>query len=240
VRIVITSPPKAGNKWLKCLLSSIYGLTWMRGDSKPPTNPAAFEVWVQGQRFPDGIILHQHCRYTPRLCDAIEAIPAALVTIIRDPYDVFVSYYHWVQDRADHFPPMRAVGRPRDELVDKPLDDPEVIEFLTNRFGRDIERACGWKESGRAIVVRYEALHDDPSGELTRVTDAIEPVDPARIAAAMNSCSAENMRKLSEKMSRHVRKATVGDSTNQLGEAHLTIFRERYADLIRRLGYEVR
>jgi hypothetical protein len=240
MRIVITSPPKAGNKWLKCLLGSIYDLRWMRGDSKPPTNPAAFESWVREQRFPDGIILHQHCRYTPRLCDAIDAIPASLVTIIRNPYDVFVSYYHWVQDRADHFPPMRAIWRPRDELVAKPLDDPEVIDFLANSFGRDIERACGWKESGRAIVVRYEALHADPTAELTRVTEAIQAVDPARIAAAVEECSAENMRKRSEKMARHVRKATVGDSTNQLGAAHLAIFRERYAELIQRLGYEVR
>jgi hypothetical protein len=154
MRIVITSPPKTGNKWLKCILSRIYDLKWMRGDSKPPTNPGAFETWVREQRFPDNIIMHQHCRYTSRLCDAIDAIPASLVTIIRDPYDTFISYYHWVQDRANQLPPPGAVPRPRERIAERSLDDPNVLDFLVSQFGRDIERACGWKESGRACATR--------------------------------------------------------------------------------------
>lgn len=37
-----------------------------------------------------------------------------------------------------------------------------------------------------------------------------------------------------------IRAATVGDSRNHLSDARLAIFRERYGDLILRLGYEVR
>ena len=39
---------------------------------------------------------------------------------------------------------------------------------------------------------------------------------------------------------RRIRAATSGDWRNHLSPAHLTIFRERYADRIRALGYEVR
>ena len=76
--------------------------------------------------------------------------------------------------------------------------------------------------------------------ELKRVTDQIEPVDLATIEAAVEACTAENMRKMSEKMSTHVRSGKVGESREKLSEAHFAIFRERYADLIEKLGYEVR
>jgi hypothetical protein len=41
-------------------------------------------------------------------------------------------------------------------------------------------------------------------------------------------------------MSQHVRTAKVGDSRGKLGEVHLQIFRDRHADLLSSLGYEVR
>jgi hypothetical protein len=37
-----------------------------------------------------------------------------------------------------------------------------------------------------------------------------------------------------------VRVARVGDSREKLGPAHLELFRDRYGDIIRELGYEVR
>ena len=48
------------------------------------------------------------------------------------------------------------------------------------------------------------------------------------------------MRQISDKLERHVRSATVGESKQRLGEAHLAILREHHADVIRELGYEVR
>ena len=45
--------------------------------------------------------MHQHRRYSERWVDAIEAMPAHPVTIVRNPYDLFVSYYciQFVQPR---------------------------------------------------------------------------------------------------------------------------------------------
>ena len=56
----------------------------------------------------------------------------------------------------------------------------------------------------------------------------------------MEPCSPENMRAMNKGMSRHVRKAMVGDSRASSPRRTWTIFRERYGPLIRRLGYEVR
>jgi len=88
--------------------------------------------------------------------------------------------------------------------------------------------------------VRYEDLHQQPVAALTHLTAQIEAVEQGRIETAIATCRAENMRQISAMMSWNVRAATVGDSRERLTEAHLAIFRERYADLIRSLGYEVR
>ena len=243
MRIVISSPPKMGNKWIKCLLSRVYDLQWIIGEDSPDTNIERFDLFVSEGRFPDNTIFHQHCKYKPKICDVIEEIPAHLVTIVRDPYDAFVSMYHWIQTRTDYDRErgrVRKKERPRDAMVGKPIDDPLILDYLADGYGQQIQRAHEWVHSGRAIVVRYEDLHRDPVGALTQVTNQIEPVDPDRIAQAIEACSVDNMRKMSKRMSQHVRTAKVGDSRDTLGEAHLKIFREKYGELLTSLGYEVR
>jgi hypothetical protein len=243
MRIIISSPPKMGNKWIKCLLSRIYDLEWIVGDESPDTNIERFDLFVSEGRFPDNTIFHQHCKYKPKICDAIDEIPAHLVTIVRDPYDAFVSMYHWIQTRTDYDRQrgrVRKKQRPRDAMIGKPIDDPLILDYLADGFGQLIQRADEWVHSGRAIVVRYEDLHNDPVAALTHVTNQIEPVDTARIEQAIEACSADNMRQMSKRMSQHVRAAKVGDSRDKLGELHLKIFREKYGDLLTSLGYEVR
>ena len=243
MRIVISSPPKMGNKWIKCLLSRVYDLQWIIGEDSPDTNIERFDLFVSEGRFPDNTIFHQHCKYKPKICDVIDEIPAHLVTIVRDPYDAFVSMYHWIQTRTDYDRErgrVRKKERPRDAMVGKAIDDPLILEYLADGYGQQIQRAHEWVHSGRAIVVRYEDLHRDPVGALTQVTNQIEPVDPDRIAQAIEACSVDNMRKMSKRMSQHVRVAKVGDSRDTLGEAHLKIFRDKYGELLTSLGYEVR
>ncbi len=239
MRIVVSSPPKSGNHWIKCLLGRIYELRWIGGSKKPTIHPDEFLEWVAQGKFPDGTIFHQHCRFSKELCDVIDDVPAHHVTIVRDPYDVFVSLYYWMQERA-----ARGTGmdkdRPRNSVAGKPLDHPDVLAYLDDEFGVNIARANDWVHSGRALVVRYEELHRDPVGELKRVTDRIDPVSTERIEEAIEYCRAENMRQRNQKKAWHVRSAKVGDSRERLGEAHLAVFREQHADLIRSLGYEVR
>ena len=243
MRMVITSPPKMGNKWLKCLLGTIYGLDWVLGDDKPETNPAKFRQWVAEGNFADNTIFHQHCRYTSKLCDVVDAIPAHIVTIVRDPYDSFVSMYYWIQTRSAYDEgrgKVRPNHRPKDNMIGKAIDDPEILEFLTTSYGENLRRANDWVHSGRAAVARYEALHADPVGELTKLTNAIAPVDPVLIETAIEACTADKMRSMSKKMATHIRSAKVGDSKERLSQPHYDIFRSHYADLVRSLNYEVR
>lgn len=239
MRIVITSPPRSGNHWIKCLLGRIYDLEWIPPSQQPGHRPDEVRAWAERGAIPDGSIYFQHCRFSERLCDALEAVPARIVTIVRNPYDVFVSLYDWTQERAarDHG---RQKERKRNDLVGKPLDHPDTLAYLADEFGSNISRANDWLHSRRAVVVRYEELHRDPVAELTRATDQIEPVGRERIEAAIEACRAENMRQMKDKFSWQVRAATVGDSRARLNEEALAVFRERYGDLIRSLGYPVR
>ena len=243
MRIVISSPPKMGNKWIKCLLGQAYDLTWIVGKDSPDANIEEFSQFVADGGFPDDTIYHQHCKYKPKLCDAIEKVPAHLVTIVRDPYDAFVSMYHWIQTRTSYDQErgrVRRKIRPRDAMVGKPIDDPMILDFLADGYGDQIRRGSEWVNSGRAIVVRYEDLHRDTLAELKRVTDLIDPVDDVHLERAIEACSVENMRKMSKRMSQHVRSAQVGESKSTLSEPHLKIFREKHGELVASLGYEVR
>jgi hypothetical protein len=243
MRIVISSPPKMGNKWIKCLLGQAYDLTWINGEESPDTNIEEFIRFVEEGRFPDNTIFHQHCKYKPKVVDTIEEIPAHLVTIVRDPYDAFVSMYHWIQSRSNYDKErgrVRRKQRPRDAMVGKSIDDPVILDFLADGYGDQMRRGSEWVLSGRAIVVRYEDLHRNTMAELQRVTGLIEPVDPTRLEQAIEACSVDNMRKMSKRMSMHVRSAKVGESKSTLSEPHLRIFREKHGDLVASLGYEVR
>lgn len=239
MRIVITSPPRSGNHWLKCLLSRIYDLSWLPPKDQAGHNPDEVRAWSERGGFLDNSIYFQHCRFSDRLCDALEAVPAHLVTIVRDPYDIFVSYYHWVQERA-----ARQHGRQRAHkrhaLAGKAIDDPAVLAYVADEFGSNLARANGWLHSGRAIVARYEELHADPIAELTRVADRIEPVSPAQVEAAIEACRSDNMRQMKPKFAWQVRAATVGESRRSLGDPVLAVFRQHHAEAIRSLGYEVR
>ncbi|MCC7022797.1 MAG: hypothetical protein IT338_08215 [Thermomicrobiales bacterium] len=240
MRIVVSAPPKSGNHWIGCLLSTIYGLQYPTpGGHAATASPETLAEFAASGGFPDGSMFHHHTRFHPRLCDVIDAIPAHHVTMVRDPYDVFVSMYYWEQERS-----ARGLGRdrprPRHAMYGKPIDDEAVLQFLADGFGPHIERANGWIHSGRAIPIRYEELHDSPVAALQRVTGQIKPVSDETIVAALEACRADRARQQDEKMAWHVRAARVGDSRDKLGEAHLRIFRERHGDLIRSLGYEVR
>jgi Sulfotransferase domain len=239
VRIVIAGPPKTGNMWLKCLLSRVYELRMLRSFETPErADLSSLTSWLAAGQFPDGTIFHQHFDFAPEVADALDAVPARLVTIIRDPYDAFVSTYYTLQHHAAE---NNRKGRNFTELMGKPLDDPAVIEFLRNgRYRNNLQKARDWVTSGRAVVLRYENLSWDPVAELERATGEIVPIGLDRLESAIDYCRADRMRQRSKGGSKHVRTATVGDSMRQLTPAHLEAFRETYADIIEELGYPVR
>jgi hypothetical protein len=238
MRIVIAGPPKTGNVWLKCLLASIYQLRPL-GPSRSPESPTldSFRSWVGRGLFQDGTVFHQHYDFSHALADAILAVPAYTVTIVRDPYDAFVSSFYTNQKHAGSEVRKKRKGS---IFIGKDIDHPDVLSWLRGGgFRNHLVKANQWVGSGRTIVVRYETLLADPTAELKRLSGHLGPVSDDRIIRAVEACSADAMRQNS-RTAGHVRVAKVGDSKRRLNDEHLEIFQNQYAELITRLGYEVR
>ena len=173
MRIVIAGPPKTGNMWLKCLLGRAYGLRWLRPFETPErADLESLLPWLAANRFPDETIYHQHYDYSPEIADALDAVPAHIVTIVRDPYDAFVSTYHTLQQHAAED---NQKGRKFTEIMGKPLEHPDVVDFLRRGgYRNNLLKARDWAASGRAVVLRYEDLILDPLAELRRATKNCE------------------------------------------------------------------
>jgi hypothetical protein len=241
MRILIVAPPKAGNSWLKCLFSSVYGLDWLTSDRVPGgTTLEAFAAWLSSQGFPVNAVFHHHYDYSPRLVELAHAELIHLATILRDPYDMFVSRYFFAQAQADNEKrASKNLDRTHDVIAGRAIDDPVVLNYLANNFGAQLQKGIDWLESGASVVVRYERLVDRPEEEFTRATDQIEPVALDRVRSAIEACQAENLLRTRKGLKRRIRAATSGDWSNHLSPAHLEIFRDRHADRIRALGYNV-
>lgn len=245
MRIIVASPPRFGNHWVRCLLAHVYGLELRAGSGKPSRSSTAFAAGVVAGEFPDGSMFHIHSRYNRKLVAQLEALRAHIVTVVRDPYDAFVSYYEWVQSRYANL--LRQEGstelaesRPRHAMFGRAIDEPEVLAYLADGYGPVIQRAVEWFHSGRSDAVRFEDLNADPVGELARLTDRIEPVSRERVEAAVEFCRLENVKQRQANLARTTRHGRVGDSRVRLGEEHLRIMRESHGEMIASLGYPVR
>jgi hypothetical protein len=239
MKILIVAPPKTGNSWLKCLLSSAYGLEWLTASKVPEgTDVQDFRAWVESGGFPENGVFHHHYDFSDELCDIADAHGIRLATILRDPYDTFVSRFFFTQAQADN-PNRGEKGQAHDAMIGKTIDSPETMDYLASGFTGTLDKGIEWLTSGRSVVVRYENLHADPMTELARATSQIEPVSPERIQHAIEACQADTLLQTRKGLKRRIRSATVGDWRNHLNEEHLRIFREVHAERIRALGYEV-
>jgi hypothetical protein len=225
--------------WLKCLLGRAYGLRWLRPFETPArADLLALEEWLARSPFPDDTIFHQHYDYSSEVANTLSAVPARLVTIVRDPYDAFVSTYYTLQHHAEN---QNQKGRRFTELMGKNLEDAEVIDFLRRGgYENNLRKARDWALSGDAVVLRYEDLIHDPLTALERAAEEIGPISDEQLQIAIEYCTADRMRERTKGGRTHVRSATVGDSRKKLNQAHFDAFREAYGELIDELGYQVR
>lgn len=242
MRIVVVAPTMAGNRWLACSLGAIHGLT----PASPPRERGADEAapvaaWVAGGGFPDGAIVHHPYRFSPGLAEAIGSVPAQAVTVVRDPYDLFLAAYRAAQagPRGASAPSRRA--RRADAMTGKPIDHPDVLDFLANEFASGLIKTVEWLRSGRAFSVRYEELERDPTDALRRLVERIDPAAVDRIEPAIAACGPLVERGRAGARDRRARAAEATSAAPiALTDAHLCLFRDRHADLVRELGYPLR
>lgn len=237
MRIVIASQPKTGNVWIRRLLAEIYGLSDLNESlsDKLPKNGITFLQFVEQGLFPDDSIFHEHYFPNPaRVIRPSRKVGARLVTMVRNPYDAFVSFFHYVNNFPERF-----LSVPLSTLVGKPIDHPDVLDYVENHFSEHLKLSLQWVQSGASIIVRYEDLLANPVETLKTVTGMIHCVDQSRIEEVVDGNSAERMKAAGGWLAKHVRSGNVGDWKAELNETHLEAFRRCHGDAIRTIGYVV-
>jgi hypothetical protein len=239
MRILIAGPPKTGNVWIENILANAYRLVVLNlvEGFTLPLDAEDFSSFVEDDRFPDNAIFHQHYEPDAKLLEACERLSCAIVTPIRNPYDTFVSLYHYVQEFQDAFV---TAGDPARVMIGEPIDSDAVLTYLMHGFRSHLELGAAWIRSARSIVVRYERLQFDARAEATRVTEALRPVPQDVLDQALQLSTADVMRGMDPLIARHIRSGKVGGWRRHLKNAHLETMRKYHAELIAELGYAVR
>jgi hypothetical protein len=233
MRILIAGQPKTGNVWARKLFSQLYRLDDLNESlGRVPENVPTFLRFVEHGSFKENSVFHSHLFPNPKLRDACEGLGCNLITMLRNPYDAFVSFYFYVNRLAERFH-----HGPFAVIIGKPIDHPDVLEFVRTEYLRHLNLAVRWVNSGKAIVIRYEDLHARPVETIRDVADRICPVEDDQIRSAVEQCQAEKLKRRGGWIKGHIRSATTGNWEEHLGPAHFEAFKESSADLIIRLGY---
>ena len=236
MRVLLAGSAKTGNVWVENLLSHIYDLKVLVPPFVPERNIQSYTDFIEQGLFEEKSIFHQHFDFSNELCDISDALPCHIITVVRNPYDVFTSLYFYIQNFPTAFIAANNAGS---IAIGKSIDHPDVLRFLEENFRKQLMRSVSWMQSGRALVVRYEDMHRDAFGTIGNLVEQIEPAHESWIVRAIELCSAARMRKRDEWMEKHIRSAVIGDWQNHLSNVHLEIFRSSHADLVEILGYDV-
>jgi hypothetical protein len=233
MRIVLAGPPKTGNVWVENILALMYDLEVLQ---VVPKDSTAFTAFCRDGQFADGAIFHQHFSPDDEFLAATSEAGVDIVTVIRNPYDTFVSVYYYIQNFSQAFV---EAADPAARLAGKAIDSPEAFEFLAEGFKVNLQQAVDWLRSGRSNVVRYEDIQVTPVRTISRLAATLKAVPEERIRQAIILSRAHLMRSRDEVMAKHIRSGTVGDWMNHLTEQHLDVFREHHSESIRLLDYDV-
>ena len=229
---------------MRLILSRLYGLEDLNAvpEDIPGTRGHSFLAFVFRGGFHDNSILQQHLRANDhKVLEGCDICGCQVVTLLRDPYDAFVSFYFYVNRMKRLFREL-----PDGVMIGKPIDHPEVVAFIRSHYKRHLKMAHGWLRSQRAVVVRYEDMRGDTEAAIRDLTSEIGARPEAAVRAAVEACRAERLRGKGEAtkdhrwIRSHIRSATTGDSSKYLTQVHFDAFRESSAGLIRALGYPVR
>jgi hypothetical protein len=237
----LVSFPRSGNTWTRFLVCNLI-------DPDHPVNFAQLEAripeiyYVSDRKlraFPRPRVIKSHECFDPRY--------KKIIYIVRDPRDVFISYYEFQLKR-------RVIA-----------DDCSLEQFLPRFMESAIEPKMGtWRDhvvswmatrgdQSNFLLLRYEEMLANTQNEAAKIA-AFLGLDssPERTSRAVDLSSADRMRKLEKEQSQQwdatrntrqdkpfVRKATAGGWKSILPEACVAQIESAWGDLMRSVGYEL-
>ncbi|MCC7119857.1 MAG: sulfotransferase domain-containing protein [Anaerolineales bacterium] len=228
--------PKSGTTWVGFALSNVINEKLkldlnLRNfiEIVPDLNDAYFskQPFKQYDHLNDPRILMTHAPYDP-------AFPK-IIYVLRDPRDVFVSYWHHkrLTEAGFHL-----------SLKDYLLADDHWPCSWDKHAG-------GWLLSGRTnvLTIRYEEMHSNAQATLRKIVNFIglPDVSEAVLEKAITASRFDKMQKLEEqhgvdrsqgsKDERFIRQGRTGSWRNELDEECLQILEGKLGAVMERLGY---
>jgi hypothetical protein len=237
----LVSFPRSGNTWTRFLVCNLI-------NPDDPVNFAQLESRIPEiyyvsdwklRAFPRPRVIKSHECFDPRY--------KRIIYIVRDPRDVFISYYEFQLKR-------RVIS-----------DDCSLEEFLPRFLESAIEPKTGtWRDhvvswmatragQNNFLLLRYEEMIADTQREASKIASFLGlDCHPDRIRRAVDLSSADRMRKLEKEQSGQwaatsktrqdkpfVRKAAAGAWKSTLSEQCVAQIESSWGDVMHSVGYEL-
>lgn len=233
LKIMIVGAPKAGNVWLKHLLSHIYGV--------PMVDVSGLEDPRDALNRPQ-FVTHQHILPRRDFLGWGERENVYFITMARHPGDLFLSLYHYVQNYAKAWRKAGILGQaPSHAMLGEALDSGIVLAYLAGPFFDEcLGKTWHWMTSERARLIRYEDLHLHGQATLQSLSKDLGVVGNDQIARAIEKCRFQKMKRFAgRKMKQHFRGGRVGDWALHLQDRHLEAILKRHQPILEMLGYSL-
>ncbi len=196
LKILIISTPKTGNTWLKYLLSDVYDLPIVNVEPKIRRE----DLIGFGERW----VGHQHLFPSEQLLAMLRELDVRIITTVRHPADVLVSYFHYTKALAAQG--QNYEGSPEALLLaDDEKPGVNTLRYVREAFSGILLYSAAWLPFN-PILVRYEDLKDNPVRELFRITKTLAVTADVAVERAVALCELSIMRGRIPELAYHFRK----------------------------------
>lgn len=233
--LFLVSYPKSGNTWMRFILANLLRLD----NEGPAADPIDF---ISAVRYVPEYELHTDevdAAPRPRVLKSHATFDACfprVVYLVRDPRDVYVSYFHYMRKRLPEGMDLSGFIR-MDGLHPSHWD----------------EHVAGWIDQPDVLVIRYEDMLADTATKVRRLTDywGHRGFTDAQIRDAVARSSFNQMKKIEQTKGRpfqsethrerstpFMRSGKAGAWTDHFSQADHALLIARMGPLMNRLGYD--
>lgn len=230
--VFLVSYPKSGNTWIRFIIANLI-----------KTDPDEEIDFHSAAKYIPELGVHDHFLSdlpSPRIIKSHQLFNEcfeSVIYIIRDPRDVYISYYHYLKKRL---PGNLSFS---DFLREKKISP--------SRWHTHVE---SWIDMPNVKhLLRYEDLLVNPEAEITKLLNSLDGkirFTSSDVSEAVEKSSFSNMKKIEQEKGRYflsehaqktatpfVRKGVHGDWKSYFSESDEDFLLEEAGDLMRRFGY---
>lgn len=233
LKIIVASTPKTGNTWVRHILAAVYNLPMIE-----LSNP--FDV-SYASRLGDCWIGQEHYYPQSELVNWAKKNRVVVVTTIRHPGDVLVSFCYYVWDCVHN---KKITGYGLSPIMMSIADDKVPIgsnaeNYVKTEFQSLLNISLAWIYSGFSKIIRYEDLWFDPVQTIKLLTDQIAPVSNDTIERAIEQSDMKWVQRLSTIHGQFFRRGGTGGWREELPPEIIQLFsgHEPYPVQFSALGY---